>query len=143
MDVASILRLKGDRVETASPTTPLIDVARQLAERRIGAVVVVDGARQVVGIISERDIIRWLGSEGTGAMSVPVSQVMTHRVVTCERNDTLNALMERMTARRFRHLPVVEDEQLVGIVSIGDVVKHHIRDVEREADAMRQYIATA
>lgn len=143
MDVAAILRQKGARVETAGPATPLIEVVRQLAARRIGAVVVVDDAGKVVGIVSERDIIRWLGAEGPGAMAVPVTQVMTHRVVTCERTDTLDQLMEKMTARRFRHLPVIEDERLVGIVSIGDVVKHHVQDVEREAHAMREYIGTA
>lgn len=143
MDVAAILRQKGDRVETASPATPLIEVARQLAARRIGAMVIVDNARKVIGIISERDIIRWVATEGPDALGVAAAQVMTQRVVTCERADTLDALMERMTVRRFRHLPVVEDDRLIGIVSIGDVVKHHIQDVEREADAMRQYIGTA
>ena len=116
---------------------------RRLSARRIGAVVVADASGSVAGIISERDIIRVLGMHGTAALDWPVADVMTRRVVTCREHDTVSDIMEVMTDGRFRHLPVVENGRLVGIVSIGDVVKRHIAEVESEAIAMRDYIAHA
>ena len=141
MNVAAILKHKGRTVATASATSSLMDVAKILGAKKIGAVVVTDAGGRVTGIISERDIIRMIAGHGSDVLSRPVSDAMTHAVVTCVEADTLDDLMSKMTARRFRHLPVVEDGQLAGIVSIGDVVKHHISEVEMEATAMREYIA--
>jgi len=140
MNVAAILRQKGRAVTTASPTTTLLEVANKLAAKRIGAIVVVGARGEVIGIISERDIIRALSISGPDCLIRPVSEIMTREVVTCQETDTLDELMAMMTARRFRHLPVVTDGALVGIISIGDVVKHHVAEVEMEATAMREYI---
>lgn len=140
MNVASILRQKGRGVTTASPATTLLDIANKLAAKRIGAMVIVGADGEVAGIVSERDIIRMLGSAGPVCLSRPVSESMTRSVVTCRESDTLEEIMAIMTTGRFRHLPVVDDGALVGIVSIGDVVKHHIAEVEMEATAMREYI---
>lgn len=140
MNVASILRQKGRAVTTASPDMTLLQVADRLAAKRIGAIVVVGAGGEVAGIISERDVIRMLGSDGPSCLGRPVAESMTRQVVTCKESDTLEELMAMMTARRFRHLPVVTDGALVGIISIGDVVKHHIAEVEMEATAMREYI---
>jgi CBS domain-containing protein len=140
MNVAAILRQKGRAVTTASPATSLLEIANKLAAKRIGAIVIVGGRGEVAGIISERDIIRELAASGQGCLTRPVVDTMTRQVVTCQETDTLDELMAMMTARRFRHLPVVTDGALVGIVSIGDVVKHHVAEVEMEATAMRDYI---
>jgi CBS domain-containing protein len=118
----------------------LQDVANKLAAKRIGAIVIVGAGGEVRGIVSERDIIRALSTGGATCLKEPVAQTMTRQVVTCQETDTLDELMAMMTARRFRHLPVVTDGALVGIVSIGDVVKHHVAEVEMEATAMRDYI---
>lgn len=141
MNVATILKQKGRAVTTAGPSTTLLDVAEKLAAKRIGAIVIVGTGGEVAGIISERDIIRRLGTDGPSCLSRSVSESMTRQVITCREGDTLDELMAQMTAGRFRHLPVVEDGALVGIISIGDVVKHHIAEVEMEATAMREYIA--
>ena len=140
MNVAAILKQKGRAVTTAGPNSTLMEVAGRLAAKRIGAIVIVAARGEVCGIVSERDIIRALAAHGPGCVSQPVSQVMTKQVVTCQEADTLDELMAMMTARRFRHLPVVADNALVGIISIGDVVKHHVAEVEMEATAMREYI---
>ncbi len=140
MNVATILKQKGRAVTTASPTVTLLDAANKLAAKRIGAIVVVGSRGDVAGIISERDIVRALADAGPECLSRPVSETMTRQVVTCQETDTLEELMAMMTARRFRHLPVVTDGSLVGIISIGDVVKHHVAEVEMEATAMREYI---
>lgn len=142
MHVAAILKDKGRAVETVRPETKLMEVARKLAAKRIGAVVVTDRHGEVVGILSERDIICALATEGAESLEWPVATVMTRDVLTCAETDTIDHLMSMMTARRFRHLPVVNDGALSGIVSIGDVVKHHIAEVEMEASAMRDYITT-
>jgi CBS domain-containing protein len=141
MNVAAILKYKGRAVTTAPPTITLLEVARRLAQRRIGAIVVKDEHGALVGIVSERDIIRALSESGPDCLQRPVAEVMTRHVVTCQETDTLDELMAMMTARRFRHLPVVTDGDLVGIISIGDVVKHHVAEIEMEATAMREYIA--
>ena len=140
MNVAAILRQKGRAVTTASPSTTLLEVVNKLAAKRIGAIVVVGTGGEVAGIISERDLIRVLAEAGRECLARPVSECMTKQVVTCQETDTLDELMAMMTARRFRHLPVVTDGALVGIISIGDVVKHHVAEVEMEATAMREYI---
>jgi CBS domain-containing protein len=141
MNVSAILRQKGRAVTTAAPTTTLLEIADKLSAKRIGAIVVVGTQGEVAGIISERDIIRALAARGADCLTSSVAEVMTKEVVTCQEADTLDELMAMMTARRFRHLPVLTDGALVGIISIGDVVKHHVAEVEMEATAMRDYIA--
>jgi CBS domain-containing protein len=140
MNVAAILRQKGRSVTTASPETMLLDVVKVLNTRRIGAIAIMGPKGRLAGIISERDIIHAMSARGPVCLTRPVSESMTREVITCEESDTLDDLMALMTARRVRHLPVVIDEALVGIVSIGDVVKHHVTDVTMEATAMREYI---
>jgi CBS domain-containing protein len=141
MNVAAILKQKGRAVTTAGPDVTLLEIADKLAAKRIGAIVIVGVRGEVAGILSERDIIRALAEQGPACLKRPVSETMTKHVVTCQETDTLDELMAMMTARRFRHLPVVTDGALVGIISIGDVVKHHVAEVEMEATAMREYIA--
>jgi len=141
MNVAAILRQKGRAVTTAGPSATLLEIAAKLSAKRIGAIVVVDPQGEVAGIVSERDIIRALAAQGPESLTSSVEEVMTKQVVTCQETDTLDELMAMMTARRFRHLPVLTDGALVGIISIGDVVKHHVAEVEMEATAMRDYIA--
>jgi len=141
MSVAAILRQKGRAITTARPTVTLMEVASKLAAKRIGAIVIVGAGGEVTGIISERDIIRALSMQGPACLAMPVSQSMTKKVVTCKETDTLHELMAMMTERRFRHLPVVTDGSLVGIVSIGDVVKNYVVEMQTEATAIREYIA--
>jgi CBS domain-containing protein len=140
MSVAAILKQKGRAVATARLTMTLMEVANLLAGKRIGAVVIVGARGEVAGIISERDIIRALSVVGPDCLTQPVSQSMTNKVVTCQETDTLDELMAMMTARRFRHLPVMADDMLVGIISIGDLVKHHVAELKMEATAMGGYI---
>ncbi len=141
MNVAAILKAKGREVETAPLTATLVQIADVLSKRRIGAIVIVDADRKVQGIVSERDIIRVLAKSGADALTSPVTSIMTRNVISCSEADTLAQLMSAMTAGRFRHLPVTKDGKLAGIVSIGDVVKYHLSEVEMEASAMREYIA--
>jgi CBS domain-containing protein len=143
MTIKSILTHKGSNVVTIEPTANLAAAARLLAERRIGAVVVSGLDRRVIGILSERDIVRALAEHGGAALEQTVSQVMTRKVATCTEAETIVSIMERMTDGKFRHVPVVEDGRLVGIISIGDVVKHRIGEIEHESDALRDYIRTA
>jgi CBS domain-containing protein len=140
MNVATILRQKGRAVTTANPATTLLEVANKLAAKRIGAIVIVGARGTVAGIISERDIMRCLSAHGPDCLSRPVSESMSREVISCQEDDTLDELMAMMTERRFRHLPVITDGALVGIVSIGDVVKHHVAEVTMETTAMREYI---
>jgi CBS domain-containing protein len=141
MNVAAILKHKGRAVATIPPTLTLIEASGRMAHKRIGALVVVGAQGEIAGIISERDIIRKLAEAGPACLTHPVAEAMTRHVVTCQEGDTLDELMSMMTTRRFRHIPVVADGDLVGIVSIGDVVKHHVAEIEMEATAMRAYIA--
>ncbi len=143
MTVAAILARKGRDVITVRKSTAIAEVVRILAERRIGAVIVADEFHRILGIVSERDIVRMLAHVGTGGLDGNVESIMTAKVVTCADQDTINDVMERMTHGRFRHLPVVEDGRVAGIISIGDVVKARIEQVEREADEIRAYIAMA
>jgi CBS domain-containing protein len=143
MTVKAILSRKGNNVITIEPTVTLSAAINMLAEHRIGAVVVAGADKQVAGILSERDIVRALAQRGPGALEDAVGQVMTRKVVTCTESDTVAALMERMTQGKFRHLPVVERGKLVGLVSIGDVVKHRLGEMEHESNALREYILTA
>jgi CBS domain-containing protein len=143
MTVKAILSRKGSNVITIEPTRTLSEAVHTLAEHRIGAVVVVSPDGQVGGILSERDIVRALANRGPGALQDEVGQVMTRKVVTCTESDTVAEIMERMTQGKFRHLPVVERGRLVGLVSIGDVVKHRLGEMEHESNALREYILTA
>ncbi|WP_332769788.1 CBS domain-containing protein [Phenylobacterium sp.] len=140
MLVSQILKTKGDLVFTATPGETVGAICALLHSRKVGAMVVMDSDR-VVGIVSERDLVRALAEEGAGALSKPVSSCMTRDVHFAEPNETVNALLSRMTDRRIRHLPVCEGERLVGIVSIGDLVKWKITEVEAEADGLKAYIA--
>lgn len=140
MNVAAILKGKGRAVATAPPDTALQEITERLAAKRIGAIVLIGGNGAVAGIISERDIIRAVAQHGPACLLQPASKFMTRQIVTCGEGDTIDELMATMTAGRFRHIPVVQDGALVGIVSIGDVVKHHIAEVEMEASALRTYI---
>jgi len=143
MTVGRILAAKGREVVTIQSERTIADAAQLLAEKRIGAIVVTGPQDSVRGIVSERDIVRMLATQGANALDAPVSSCMTREVVTTDERTTLHSLMEQMTAGRFRHLPVVEDGRLAGIVSIGDVVKHRLAEIEKEQQAMREYIATA
>jgi CBS domain-containing protein len=143
MHVASILKVKGHAVETVRADAKLTAVAGRLADKRIGAVVVTDRTGGIAGIVSERDIVHAIAKDGAACLDWPVSEIMTRDVLTCSEDDTIDEIMSRMTARRCRHLPVMTGGRLAGIISIGDVVKHHIAEVEMEAMAMRDYIATA
>jgi CBS domain-containing protein len=142
MNVAMILKAKGHTVTTARPDTTLLEVSQKLAAKKIGAIVIVGESGRLDGIISERDVIRAIAERGVQALSAPVADVMTRSVVTCQRDHLVDELMELMTKGRFRHLPVVDEESIVGIISIGDVVKHHVAEVEMEVSAMRGYLAT-
>jgi CBS domain-containing protein len=141
MNVAAILKLKGRAVATVREGDTLATVAQILANRRIGAVVVTNARGGIAGIVSERDIVRAIAERSDACASMWAGQVMTRPVETCSDEDTLDELMERMTERRVRHLPVLSNGRLDGIISIGDVVKHHVAEVEMEASAMREYIA--
>src|SRR4051812_7797584 len=143
MTVKAILSVKGSDVLTIEPTTNLATAAKLLAERKIGALVVTGADRRVVGIVSERDIVQELAAHGAASLDLPLTEVMTRDVMTCRISDTISSVMERMTEGKFRHLPVVEQGRIAGIVSIGDVVKHRLQEMEREQAAMRDYIQTA
>lgn len=143
MIVSTILSVKGDKVVTIEPTATLEAASKLLALHRIGAVVVTGAGQRIVGIVSERDIVRALAGHGAAALALPLTEFMTRKVVTCGRGDTIADLMERMTGGKFRHLPVVEDDRMVGIVSIGDVVKLRVQEMEHEHNAMRDYIQKA
>jgi CBS domain-containing protein len=143
MTVDHILLNKGRNVITIEPSRTLGDAAHLLSERKIGAVVVSDSFHPVLGILSERDIVNAVANHGAAALQEQVSRFMTGKVMTCTGHSGINELMEMMTAGKFRHIPVVEGSKLVGIVSIGDIVKHRLAEVEAETQAMRDYIATA
>jgi CBS domain-containing protein len=141
--VKAILAGKGREVVTIEPTASLNAALHLFADRGIGALLVLGADRRIAGIISERDIVRALAAQGAHVLDDPVGQVMTRKVVTCNESETVAGVMERMTEGKFRHVPVVEQGRLVGIVSIGDVVKHRLHEMERESAAMRDYIQTA
>lgn len=140
MLVSQILKVKGDLVFTVTSSDTVSAVTALLHARRVGALVVVDGGK-VVGIVSERDVVRLLAQHGAPGLDQSISACMTSDVLFARPNETVDALLERMTDRRVRHLPVCEDDRLLGIVSIGDLVKHKISEVEAEADTLKAYIA--
>ena len=142
MLVARILNDKGHEVVTANPGESVASIAATMAERRIGAMPISSPGGSLVGIVSERDVVAALAERGRGVLDRPVEEIMTRRVVTCTRADHIDDLMARMTEGRMRHLPVLEDGALAGIVSIGDVVKARMGEIEAEAQALKDYIAT-
>jgi CBS domain-containing protein len=143
MNVKAIIDVKGTDVVTIEPTVSLATASKLLAERRIGALVVLGADQRIVGILSERDIVRAISERGAGALHEQIAQVMTRKVATCTCDETIHSIMERMTAGKFRHVPVIEAGRLAGIISIGDVVKNRIEEMEQESAAMRDYIQTA
>jgi CBS domain-containing protein len=142
MFVSQILKGKGDLVFTTSPTETIAAVAAQLHARRVGALVVLDAGGQVAGIVSERDIVRVVAESGAVALESPVSSCMTRDVQFADPGETIDSILGRMTDRRIRHLPVCQKDRLVGLISIGDLVKWKISEVEAEAEGLKSYIAT-
>ncbi len=147
MNVKTILAAKsshlGGDIFSIEPAADLAAAVKLLTQHRIGALVVRGAGGRLSGILSERDIVRALSAHGPDALGLPVGQVMTREVETCGENDSVASLMERMTTGKFRHLPVVEQGKLIGLISIGDVVKQRVEEFERESEAMREYIRSA
>ena len=143
MNTATILKSKGNGVVTATANRSLLDIANLLAQYRIGCIVIVGDTDKVHGIISEHDLIRAIGQAGPQVLRESVSDFMTTAVATARSADTYDQLMSKMMVHQFRHMPVVEMGQLIGIVSIGDLVKMHVADAEFESSAMRQHITSA
>jgi CBS domain-containing protein len=143
MNVKTILAAKGGDIFSIEPTATLAAAAKLLSTHRIGAAVIRGAGGRLAGILSERDIVRTVSEHGVEALTVPVGQVMTRSVMTCVENDSIADIMERMTSGKFRHLPVLRDGQLIGVVSIGDVVKQRVEEIELDASALREYIQTA
>ena len=143
MYVSDLLKVKGRDVVTAAPGQSLAEIAAMLAEARIGAVPVLEG-EGIAGILSERDIVRRLASEGAAALRLEARDAMTRNVVTCALSDTVEAVMQRMSEGKFRHLPVTDEGGgLIGVISIGDVVRARVEAYETEAQAMRDYVSAA
>jgi CBS domain-containing protein len=142
MTVRAILDSKGHNIQSVEPEAKLSSAIKMLGERKIGAVLVMSEGR-IEGILSERDIVRVLGERGAGVLDEPVSTVMTRKVVSCKQSDTVAVIMEIMTLGKFRHLPVLDGDRVVGLISIGDVVKWRVGEYEREQEALREYIKTA
>jgi CBS domain-containing protein len=142
MTVRAILDTKGHQILSVEPDAKLSAAVKLLGERKIGAVLVMNQGR-LEGILSERDIVRVLGERGARVLDEPVSSVMTRKVVSCRQSDTVSGIMEMMTLGKFRHLPVVEDSKVVGLISIGDIVKRRVHEYETEQEALRDYIKTA
>ena len=143
MSVSQILGVKGRSIITATAKETVQSIAQKLSQHRIGAVVVVDDKDAIAGIVSERDIVRALAEHGAKSMAMPVSGIMSKTVRTCKAGDGERELMALMTMHRIRHLPVVEGGKLAGMISIGDIVKFRIEAIEREAEEMKSYIASA
>ena len=142
MTVRAILDTKGHQIVSIQPDAKVSQAIEILSARKIGAVLVMSEGR-IEGILSERDIVRVLGAKGAPVLGEPVSAVMTRKVVHCTPNDTVAAIMEMMTLGKFRHLPVLDAEKVVGLISIGDVVKWRVQEYETEQEALRTYIKTA
>lgn len=143
MTVGRILERKGFGIETASAQTSVAAITQQLDEQSIGAIVIVDDKEQLQGIVSERDVVRVLAAQGSAVLKKPASDIMTSRVVTATEDESAEELMRLMTEGKFRHVPITRDGRLVGLVSIGDLVKHRISELENEAEAFRAYILAA
>lgn len=143
MYVRDILQQKGHEIISIAPDNTMLDTAKVLRENKIGAVLVCQPGGRMCGIISERDIVIALAKHGATILDNPASEFMTEGVYTCSRDDEIKTVMEQMTRRRVRHLPVVEDEKVIGVISIGDVVKGRIAETEAEREALMTYITTA
>ena len=143
MTIARILATKGRDVTASQPHRTLGEAARVLADKAIGAIIVTDSDGALQGILSERDIVRALARHGAEAMDHPVSRYMTTKVVTTTQESSVVAVMEQMTTGRFRHIPVMRAGKLDGLISIGDVVKYRLAEIEGESEALKQYIASA
>jgi len=141
MFVKEVLKQKGDAVAKTSPETPAVELARMLSEKRIGFLLVCDEKGDIVGAVSERDIVGGVADNGGDLNGVTAADLMTREVVTCSPNDTLQKIMTVMTAQRMRHLPVVKDGELVGLISIGDVMKYRLEETLLDEKTMRDYIA--
>lgn len=141
MLVKEILKGKGDQVFTVSPDVTIQEAARMLHDRKVGALVVMDGEDRVAGILSERDLVRTMAELGPDALVRSVRSCMTADVIYARPTETVDALLERMTDRRIRHLPVCENERLLGVLSIGDLVKVKIQETQAEAEGLKAYIA--
>ena len=142
MQVSAILKEKGREVVTADPDTPIAEIVATLKDKGIGAVIVAGDGDIPAGILSERDIVRAMPKHGAKLMTMRASDLMTREVVTCTQEHTVDEVMKIMTEGRFRHLPVIEGGKLVGVISIGDAVKHRLGELEAEAGALRSYIAS-
>ena len=142
MTVRAILDTKGHQIQSVEPDAKLSAAIKILGERKIGAVLVMSEGR-IEGILSERDIVRVLAERGAAVLGEPVSVVMTRKVISCRQSDTVAGIMEMMTLGKFRHLPVVEGDKVVGLISIGDIVKWRVKEYETEQEALRDYIKTA
>ncbi|MDF1750768.1 MAG: CBS domain-containing protein [Alphaproteobacteria bacterium] len=142
MSVAALLSKKQGNTITIQADTMILEAVNLLTDHKIGALVVVDDGNKVTGILSERDIVRGLAGKGASVLTQKVGDLMTTPVKTCTRSESADDVMRRMSKGRFRHLPVVEGDQLVGLISIGDVVQGRINALEQEAGAMRDYIMT-
>ena len=144
MDVEHILARKGREVRTVRPNVPVAEALRRLRAEGIGSLVVSENGTNLVGILSDRDILNAIADHGIDVLGESVRNVMTEKVFTCSREDRVSALMALMTDRRIRHVPVVEkDGRLCGMISIGDVVKQRLDEIESEADALREYVTSA
>jgi CBS domain-containing protein len=143
MFVKQILASKGSDIVTIGPTTKIADIAGLMREKRIGAVIVLDDNADIAGIVSERDVTRGLADHGADILTMSADQIMTAEVITCRPDDGVANLMRKMTAGRFRHLPVVNEGKMIGIVSIGDIVKYRLEELESEASMLQDYIAGA
>ncbi len=142
MFVSDVLAEKGSLVFSAAPQTTVAQVAEQLSTRRVGSVLVLRDSK-VVGVVSERDIVRALAQHGAAALNMEAGQIMTSDVVACDPDDTIEQVMATMTRGRFRHLPVMRHGELLGLISIGDVVKARLTETQVEAEALKAYIVAS
>ena len=142
MTVSTILSVKGRDIFTIEPGATLTAAAKLLAEKRIGALLILGPDHRITGILSERDIVRVIAERGAAALNDFVSTAMTREVVTCRETETITSIMDRMTSGKFRHLPVVDQDRPVGMISISDVIKYRVHEMERDAAQMREYILT-
>ena len=142
MTVSTILSVKGRDIFTIEPGATLTAAAKLLAEKRIGALLILGPDHRITGILSERDIVRAIAERGAAALDNFVSTAMTREVVTCRETETITSIMDRMTSGKFRHLPVVDQDRLVGMISISDVIKYRVHEMERDAAQVREYIQT-
>jgi CBS domain-containing protein len=141
MNVDQVIKKKGHHVELIAPDQTISDAVKALAEQNIGALIVVNDQEELVGVVSERDVIRCLADRGTRMLKHEVQEIMSRGVVTCGLNDTVSHVMKIMTDRRMRHLPVLQDGRLMGMISIGDLVKHRVAEIEFETRFINDYVS--